>query len=186
MSNKHKKNLFYLFVVANVALLIYAYVREDFLSPAMIKEFLVGRHFLTSFIIYTIILVLRGLTLIPGTAFIITGVYLFSPWQVFLAIQLAIFCYCFIIYNFAHKLHFKIPQKILEYEKKVKTKEIPIIFSLCFIPGISINVLIYFLSIINVSLRNILIGVLCGTCITSTFYIYLWHGVIISANYFIN
>jgi hypothetical protein len=36
---------------------------------------------------------------------------------------------CFIIYNFADKLNFKVPQKILDYEDKIKTKEIPIIFA---------------------------------------------------------
>jgi hypothetical protein len=33
------------------------------------------------------------------------------------------------IYNFADKLNFKVPQKILDYEDKIKTKEIPIIFA---------------------------------------------------------
>jgi uncharacterized membrane protein YdjX (TVP38/TMEM64 family) len=42
----------------------------------------------------------------------------------------------------------------LDYEDKIKTKEIPIIFALCFIPGISINILIYFLSIIGVKFKN--------------------------------
>jgi hypothetical protein len=32
--------------------------------------------------------------------------------------------YCLIIYNFADKLNFKVPQKILDYEDKIKTKEI--------------------------------------------------------------
>ncbi|KAA0444661.1 MAG: hypothetical protein FXV79_02730 [Candidatus Thioglobus sp.] len=185
MKNISKKRLFYGFVIANIGLLFYAYAQEDFLSPVMIKSFLTGRHFLLTYAIFILILIVRGLTLIPGTAFIITGVYLFATWQVYLAIQIAIICYCLIIYNFAHKLNFKVPQKILDYEHKIKTKEIPIIFFLCFIPGISINVLIYFLTIINIKLRNILIGVLAGTCITSIIYISIWKGVIKSADYFI-
>jgi uncharacterized membrane protein YdjX (TVP38/TMEM64 family) len=96
---------------------------------------------------------------------------------VFIAIQIAIISYCFIIYNFAHKLNFKVPQKILDYEHKIKTKEIPIIFALCFIPGISINVLVYFLSIIAIKFKNILIGVVAGTSITSIIYISLVTGV---------
>lgn len=159
-------------------------MQEDFLSPEMLKSFLVGENFWISYSIYIAILMVRGLTLLPGTAFIIAGAYLFSALEVFIAIQLAIVGYCFIIYNFAHRLNFKIPQKILDYEQKIKNKEIPIIFSLCFIPGISINVLIYFLSTIKIRLKNILIGVIAGTCITSPFYIYLWKGVIESTSYF--
>lgn len=178
MKNTTKKTLFYGFVAANIALLIYAYMRQNFLSPEMVKTFLNGDNFLISYLIYILLLIIRGLTLLPGTAFVIAGVYIFSVMQVFFAIQIAIFCYCLIIYNFSHRLHFKIPQKILDYEKRIKTKEIPIIFVLCFIPGISINVLIYFLSIIDIRLRNILIGIIAGTCITSPFYILLWKGAI--------
>jgi hypothetical protein len=47
----------------------------------------------------------------------------FSFTQVFFAIQIAIVGYCLIIYNFADKLNFKVPQKILDYEDKIKTKE---------------------------------------------------------------
>ena len=172
-----KKNIFYLFILANIGLLIYIYFNGDFINFEMLKDFLSKQNFLISYLIYILILIIRGLTLIPGTAFLLAGIYLFSFAQVYFAIQIAIFCYCLIIYNFSHKLSFKIPQKILDYEQKIKSKEIPIIFSLCFIPGISINILIYFLSIIGISLKNILIGVLSGTLITSIIYISIIKGV---------
>ena len=185
MKNINKKYLFYGFVLCNIALLIYAYFEEGFLDPKMIKSFLVGQYFLLSYIAYILILIVRGLTLIPGTAFIVAGVYLFPAWQVYLAIEIAISCYCLIIYNFAYRLNFKIPEKILRYEQKIKNKEIPIIFALCLVPGISINVLVYFLSITGIKLRNILIGIIAGTCISSFFYIYLWKGIIESADYLV-
>lgn len=185
MKNINKQYLFYAFIIANIALLIYAYVQQNFLNPEMLKAFLTGDNFLTSYLIYILILIIRGLTLLPGTAFIIAGVYIFSLVQVFFAIQIAIFFYCFIIYNFSHLLNFKIPQKILNYEEKIKTKEIPIIFTLCFIPGISINVLVYFLSIINIQLKNIIIGVLAGTGITSWFYILFWKGALDSPDFLV-
>lgn len=184
MRSISKKNIFYAFIMANIALLIYAYKQESFLSPEMLKTFLTGDNFLISYLIYILLLIIRGLTLLPGTAFVIAGVYVFSLTQVFFAMQIAILCYGLIIYNFSHRLNFKIPQKILDYEKKIKTKEIPIIFALCFVPGISINVLIYFLSIINIQLRNILVGVIAGTSITSPLYILLWKGALESSNFF--
>lgn len=175
---QHQRKLFiYIFILVNIALLSYIYLKEDWIDPEALKIFLTGQNFWISYLIYISILIVRGLTLIPGTAFLLVGIYIFSVVEVFIAIQIAIFSYCLIIYHFSHKLNFNIPQKILDYEAKIKTKEIPIIFGLCFIPGISINVLIYFLSVINIPIKNILIGVIAGTSITSTIYILLIKGV---------
>lgn len=184
MKDTNKKILFYLFILANIALFIYAYLQDDFLDPQMLKYFLTGENFILSYLGYIILLTIRGLTLIPGTAFLLAGIYLFSVIEVFFAIQIAIIAYCFIIYNFAHKLNFKIPQKILDYEAKIKNKEIPIIFSLCFVPGMSINVLIYFLTIIKIKLKNILIGIIAGTTITSMIYISIIKGAFEGISFF--
>lgn len=186
MRNINKKYLFYGFVLLNIAVVVYLYFSDYKIEPKMLKSLLSTEYFLTSYVIYILLLVIRGLTLLPGTAFLLAGIYIFSFIQVFLAVQIAIIGYCLIIYSFAHKLDFKIPQKILDYEHKIKAKEIPIIFVLCFIPGVSINVLIYFLSIINIKLKNILIGVITGTSITSLIYISLITGVYKSAEHVFN
>jgi uncharacterized membrane protein YdjX (TVP38/TMEM64 family) len=96
---------------------------------------------------------------------------MFEYEEVLFAIEIAIFSYAIIIYNFSHKLNFQIPEKILAYEAKIRNKEVPIIFLLCFVPGVSINILIYFLSTIGIKLKNILIGIIAGTMITSSLYI---------------
>ncbi|SFV85042.1 predicted protein [hydrothermal vent metagenome] len=186
MQNISKKYLFYGFIFINITIIAYLYFSGYEFNPMMIKEFLTGQNFLVAYIGYILILIVRGLTLLPGTAFLLAGIYVFSFTQVFFAIQIAIVGYCLIIYNFAHKLNFKVPQKILDYEQKIKSKEIPIIFSLCFIPGISINVLIYFLSIIGIKLKNILIGIIFGSSITSIIYISIITGIFESTNYVIN
>lgn len=186
MKNVNKKALFYLFVLFNIALLIYVYIKGDLFDFEALKTYLSEQNFFVSYSIFIVILIVRGLTLLPGTPFLLAGIYLFTIPQVFIAIQLAIVCYCVIIFRFANSMNFKIPEKILSYEEKIKTKEIPIIFSLCFVPGISINVLIYFLSIINIKLKNILIGVLAGTSITSIVYISLIKGVFESVSFLPN
>ncbi|AYQ56429.1 hypothetical protein THERMOT_2277 [Bathymodiolus thermophilus thioautotrophic gill symbiont] len=177
MKNTNKKYLFYGFIALNIAVVAYLYLIDYKIDPEMIKAVLTEQHFLIAYIGYILILIIRGLTLLPGTVFLLAGIYLFSFIQVFFAIQIAIISYCLIIYHFSHKLNFKVPEKILQFEQKIKSKEIPIIFSLCFIPGVSINVLIYFLSIINIKLKNILIGVIAGTSITSAIYISIVTGV---------
>lgn len=186
MKSSHKKTLFYLFIVFNIALLIYAYLKGDLLDIEALKTYLSEQNFIVSYLIFIAILIVRGLTLLPGTPFLLAGIYLFTVPQVFIAIQLAIVCYCIIIYSFSKSMNFKIPEKILSYEQKIKSKEIPIIFTLCFVPGISINVLIYFLSIINIKLKSILIGVLAGTSITSIVYISLIKGVFESVTFLPN
>ncbi len=183
MKNIHKKTLFYIFILLNIGLLIYAYFKGNLLDLEALKAYLSEQNFVVSYIIYIIILIIRGLTLLPGTPFLLAGIYLFTIPQVFIAIQIAIVCYCIIIYRFSRSMNFKIPEKILSYEEKIKSKEIPIIFTLCFVPGISINVLIYFLSMINIKLKNILIGVLAGTSITSIVYISLIKGVFESVTF---
>ncbi len=186
MKNISKKYLFYSFVLLNIAIISYFYLTGYKIDLVMFKNFLNAQHFLVAYLSYILILTIRGLTLLPGTAFLLAGIYVFSFVQVFFAVQIAIIGYCLIIYNFAHKLDFKVPQKILDYEHKVKTKEIPIIFVLCFIPGVSINVLIYFLSIIDIKLKNILIGVIAGTSITSMIYISIITEVFNASDYFFN
>lgn len=173
MKNNHKKTLFYGFIIINILALLYVTQYREIINVADIKTFLTDQHFLVAYLIYIGILTVRGLTLLPGTPFLLVGIYLFSMAEVFFAIQIAIVSYCFIIYNFSHRLTFKIPEKILSFEQKIKSKEIPIIFALCFIPGVSINILIYFLSLIKVKLKSILIGIIAGTSITSLIYISL-------------
>lgn len=186
MQNISKKYLLYGFIALNIIALIVLYFSGYTIDVKMLKMLLTHDYFLVSYVTYILILIVRGLTLLPGTAFLLAGIYVFSFIQVFVAIQIAILGYCLIIYHFAHKLEFNIPQKILDYQSKIKNKQIPIIFALCFIPGISINVLIYFLSISDIKLKNILIGVLSGTAITSTIYISIITGVFKSASYALN
>ncbi len=186
MKNINKKYLFYGFIALNIMGLVYLYFSGYEIDVKMLKTLLNTQYFLVSYIAYILILIVRGLTLLPGTAFLLAGIYIFSFLQVFIAIQIAIISYCFIIYNFSHKLNFKVPQKILDFEQKIKNTEIPIIFVLCFIPGISINVLVYFLSIIDIKLKNILIGIISGTSITSIIYISIITGIFESTSYVLN
>ncbi len=167
----NKKYLLYLFIIKNIIAISYMYVTNNFIDFNELKQNLSEQNFVISYISYTAILIIRDLTLLPGTGFLLIGIYLFKTIEVFFAIQIAIICYCLIIYNFSHKLNFNVPKKILKYKEKLKNKQIIVIFLLCFIPGISINILIYFLSISGIRLRNILIGIIAGTSITSIIYI---------------
>ncbi|CAC9960827.1 hypothetical protein, partial [uncultured Gammaproteobacteria bacterium] len=105
MKNISKKYLFYGFIAFNIIAVLYLYFSDYKIEPKMLKTLINTEYFLTSYIVYILILILRGLTLLPGTAFLLAGIYIFSFAQVFFAIQIAIVGYCFIIYNFAHKLN---------------------------------------------------------------------------------
>ena len=173
MSNKffNIRTAFYVFILVNFSLLLYIYNVHGGLNLDELKSYLNSQNFIIAYLLYISILIFRGMTFFPGTPFLLLGIYMFEYEEVLLAIEIAIFSYAIIIYNFSHKLNFKVPKKILAYEAKIKDKEIPIIFLLCFVPGVSINILIYFLSTMGIKLKNILLGIIAGTMITSSLYI---------------
>ncbi|MDC0932804.1 hypothetical protein OAR97_03070 [Arcobacteraceae bacterium] len=165
------RTAFYLFILANFSFLLYIYSTHGELNLDELKTYLNSQNFVVAYLLYISILIFRGMTFFPGTPFLLLGIYMFEYEEVLFAIEIAIFSYAIIIYNFSHKLNFQIPEKILAYEAKIRNKEVPIIFLLCFVPGVSINILIYFLSTIGIKLKNILIGIIAGTMITSSLYI---------------
>ena len=179
-SNLFRK-LFYTFIALNILGLIYLkYTNSDILNVWMIKENLyVIKEFFTwvnlifGLILYILILTIRWLTIFPWTPFLILWILIFPKLFVILSIEIAILLYTIIIYKYSDLLNFKIPAKILKFEKKIKRYEIISIFWLCFIPWISINLLAYFLSIIKVDLKYILIWLISWTIITTSIYIYI-------------
>jgi uncharacterized membrane protein YdjX (TVP38/TMEM64 family) len=88
MKNISKKYLFYGFIALNIIAVIYLYFSDYNIDPEMLKAFLTTEYFLISYIAYILILIIRGLTLLPGTAFLLAGIYVFSFSQGFFAIQI--------------------------------------------------------------------------------------------------
>jgi uncharacterized membrane protein YdjX (TVP38/TMEM64 family) len=58
--------------------MIYLYFSDYKIDPEMLKAFLTTEYFLISYVVYILILIIRGLTLLPGSAFLLAVIYIFS------------------------------------------------------------------------------------------------------------
>jgi uncharacterized membrane protein YdjX (TVP38/TMEM64 family) len=160
MTKNLARKILYIFILLNIAALWYfSYTDNSQWNIMSIKVFLEGQNMLLALVIYTVIMILRGLTLFPGTPLMFIGAILFPTLYAVIAIEIAVQCYILIIHKYSKILDFKIPKKIMLYEARVEKYGIPYIMMICLIPGMSMNVLAYFLSTMKVPLRTQMIGI---------------------------
>lgn len=172
MTKKFARNILYAFLVLNIIWLIYfSYIDHNFIDVEHIRDYLQWPNLYIALILYIILLTIRWLTLFPGTPLLIAGTLIFPKLYVILSVEIAIFFYILILYKYNTILDFKIPQSLVNYKERLQKYEISYIIALCFIPGMSINGLAYFLSVLKIDLKKILIGMWIGTIITTTIYI---------------
>lgn len=178
MNKKLARKILYILLIANILAVIYfSYTDHPIFSIEKIRWFIEMHNIYISLTIYIILLTLRWLTLFPGTPLLIAWVLIFPTHYVIISVEIAILLYTLIIYKYNSFVDFSIPKKALEYKDKIQKYEIPYIFLLCFIPGMSMNGLAYFLSTIKIHLKNILLWMIPATIITTTIYIYLFDSI---------
>ena len=169
---KAARSVLYVFVILNIiAIWYFSYVDHSILSIEVIRWFLEGQNLYIGLFFYTVIMIIRGLTLFPWTPLLILWALIFPTFYAVIAIEIAVQCYIVIIHKYSKILDFKVPQKILDYEEKIEKYGIFYIMLLCLIPGMSMNVLAYFLSTLQIPLRTQMIWVWTGSLIS--IYIYL-------------
>ncbi len=172
MNKNLARKILYIFILLNiVALWYFSYTDHENYSLEMIQQFLEGQNMFIALIIFTVIMILRWLTLFPGTPLMFIAAVLFPTFWAVLAIEIAVQCYILIIYKYSEILDFKIPKKIQLYEARVEKYGIPYIMLICLIPGMSMNVLAYFLSALKIPLKTQMIGIWLWSIIS--IYVYL-------------
>ena len=173
MNKKLARNILYAILLINIAWLIYfSYIDHNFLDIEHIRDYLQWTHLFIALVFYVFLLTVRWLTLFPWTPLLVAGTLIFPMFYVIVAVEIAILFYTLIIYKYSKILDFKIPQKLKDLKPKTKKFEILYIIALCFIPGMSMNGLAYFLSVQEIKLNNILIWMWLWTMVTTTLYIY--------------
>lgn len=176
LMNKKKiiRNSFYIFLIINILLILYFnYTWNSYINLDNIKNYFSAQNLYIWLLLYIFILTVRWLTIFPWTPLLVLWTLLFPKVYVILSIEIAIVLYTIIIYKYTKILDFKVPDKVLKFEKKIKRYEILSIFALCFIPGVSINLLAYFCSTLKIDIKKILIWLVAWTSITSIIYISL-------------
>ncbi len=180
MTKKLARNILYIFLLINIAWLLYfSFTDHNFINIEHIRDYLQWPHLVIALLLYVFFLTLRWLTLFPGTPLLFAGVLIFPKLYVIVAVEIAIFLYTLIIYKYSKLLDFQIPKKLMDFKPKKERWQLLYIMSLCFIPGISMNGLAYYLSIQKIDLKNILLWMWLGTIITTTMYI---HGIALLVN----
>lgn len=178
MNQSLARNIFYVFILLNIMSLWYfSYTNHPILSIEGIRDFLAGQNLYIGLFFYTIIMIVRGLTIFPGTPLLILWAVIFPTIYAVIAIEIAVQCYIVIIHKYSQVLDFKIPQKILDYEVKIKKYGIVYIMWLCLIPGMSMNVLAYFLSVIKVPLKTKMIGIWMWSIVSIYVYLFIFETV---------
>ncbi len=178
MNKKIARNILYIFIILNILMLWYfSYTDHPYLNIENIQKFLEGQNLYIWLLLYIIILILRGLTIFPGTPLLIIGAIVFPTIHAIIAIEIAVQCYVLIIHKYSVILDFKIPQKIMSYEKKIEKYWKPYIILICLFPGMSINILTYFLSILKVPLKTKMIGVWIGSIISIFIYLHIFKAI---------
>ncbi len=175
--NKKKiaRGILYVFVLLNIfAIWYFSYTNNSTFSIEKIKVFLVGTNLYLALIAYTLIMILRWLTLFPWTPLIVLWAIIFPFSYVMLSLIISVQCYIYLIHKYSEVLDFMIPKKIIDYKPKIEKHWVIYIVLLCLIPWMSMNILAYFLSMLQVSLRNKMIWIWIGSTISIVTYLFLF------------
>lgn len=176
---KHKF-FFYLWMTILIIFLISYFIHPDFFTAKSITGFIKSfNNYIL--LIYVILFILRGFTLIPGTPFVIAGAMLF-PDRPVLILFICILCMlfsAFILYYFSEFLGFdnffrnKYPDKIEKIKNKLNTpKGLLLIILWSFLPFAPTDLICYVSGILRINILTLLLGVLLGELPICYFYIF--------------
>jgi uncharacterized membrane protein YdjX (TVP38/TMEM64 family) len=164
-------------VVMTTILIILYNLKNEWFDISFL-EGVVENHRIWAMLIYVIILLVISIFLIPSTPFAVAGVVIFYPLEAFVLNLVGILISSVIVYYFARYLGIKdifetkYAKKLKKVKKALSKKELPIIIGWSFFPVAPTDLIIYACSVLNISLKKCLIGVLIGEGILNFFYIF--------------
>ncbi len=150
---------------------------NELFSISFLKEF-TGNYKIIAVSIYILVLSVLGLFFIPSTPFVLAGIVLFPPIEVYIYSLIGILTSSTIVYYFAKFLNLdetferKYPKKITKLKKALSKVEFPIIFGWSLLPMAPTDLIIYISSILKISFKKCLLGVILGEGILNIIYIF--------------
>ncbi|MGB9927855.1 MAG: VTT domain-containing protein [Methanosarcina sp.] len=173
---KARKITFFLWILLITGgISIYIFFPEK-LSLLFLQE-ISKNDMLVIFLIYYLVVSLRGLTFIPSSPLLLAGVLIFDPVKLFIINLAAILTSSTIVYYFSKYLGFdvyfetKYKETAQKIRKKLMDKELPIIVGWSFFPLTPTDLVVYVGSTLRVSVFKCLFGVLIGEAVLTAFYI---------------
>lgn len=173
---KSKKITFCLWLILVAGVIVTYIFFPEKLSPSFLEEAVIEHPFET-LIIYYLIISFKGLTFIPGTPFLLAGMLIFNPIEVFIVNMAGIMTSSIIVYYFSKYLEFDVyfETKYSKYTQMIRAKlmnrELPLIVIWSFLPPAPTDLIVYVASTLRVSVLKCLLGVFIGEAIINTFYI---------------
>ncbi|MBC7475402.1 MAG: VTT domain-containing protein [Candidatus Sericytochromatia bacterium] len=178
---KHKTIIYIWITLVILGILFYLSYPTSF-SPINISNFL-KRFDSYMIVIYIILCMLRGFTLIPGTPFVVAGAILF-PTHPFLMLFISVSCMLFssiILYFFSEFLGFdnffknKYPEKIEVIKNKLDgVKGVFFIALWAAFPLAPTDLVCYVAGVIRLNLKILLLGIFFGELPICAFYIFTY------------
>ncbi len=174
-----KKNKLKLIIwLLTITLLFILYrTNNELFSLSFLQEF-TGNYKIIAVLIYILVLSVLGLFFIPSTPFVLAGIVLFPSIEVYIYSLIGILTSSAIVYYFAKFLNLdesfqtKYPKKIIKLKKALSKVEFPIIFGWSILPMVPTDLIIYTSSILKISFKKCLSGVLLGEGILNLIYIF--------------
>lgn len=177
-----KKILTLVWILFLLACISTLFLYPEYFTPAKIAEFI--EHFKgTVFLVYFVISVLRGLTLIPSTPFVLAGTIVF-PDNPFLVLAISICGIIFsstMIYYFSDYLGFskylenKHPQKIETIKTHLqKPTGFFFVFFWSFFPVLPTDAVCYVAGILNMNFKKYIAAITFGELIICSVYIFFY------------
>lgn len=139
---------------------------------------IVNGHYALAIIAYLAILCIRGLLLIPPLPVALASSAFFSPFMVFLVNSFGIIISSFVVYRFSQFLSFdeyiesKYHHKIKKIRRKLRRKEVAIIFLWSFIPFFQTDLIVYLSATLKIPIWKCILAVFLGTTLINAIFIY--------------
>jgi uncharacterized membrane protein YdjX (TVP38/TMEM64 family) len=171
-----KKITFCLWLILVTGVIITYLLFPEKISPSFMEEVVID-HPLEILVIYYLILSFKGLTFIPAPPFLLAGILLFNPVEVFIINMNGIMTSSTIVYYFLKYLEFDVyfETKYGKYTRimraKLMDRELPIIILWSFLPPAPTDLIVYVASTLRINLFKCLLGVFIGEAIINAFYI---------------
>ncbi len=134
---------------------------------------------LLGYLVYLVVSVLRGFTLIPITYFLVIGIILFPPWPLYVLTLIGALVSAACLYYFSEYLNFdeyfeeKHPKQIERIKKFLSKNELPIVIVWSFTPFLPTDLICYVCGTLEVDIKKLLLGVFIGEGIGSLIYIFM-------------
>ena len=177
MTKKTKKIFFYAWLLGLIVILSFYGLNPDFFAAENLKLIFTS-HLALALLIYFILGVVRGLTLVPLTPLLLAGILVFPPGPLFLVTMAGMLISSVVVYYWSKFLGFdqyfqeKYPQQLHKIKTALQKNELPVIVIWAFLPFAPTDIICYACEILKIKLWKCLLGVTIGEGVICAIYIF--------------